>query len=81
MRAFTSSEMMQLYRFTKSLMLTGGAILLGYGTWWLASPLILHVTTDTLWLFGIFPIYVGAMLILIAIAMKEDWFTNARRYW
>ena len=80
MRAFTSNEMILLYRFTKTAMIAGGVILLGYGAWWLASPFVFH-TSDSLYLFGIFPVYVGAMVILIALAMKEDWFTNARRYW
>ena len=80
MRALTSSEMILLYRFTKSTMIVGGAILLGYGAWWLSGPIIYHIGSP-LYLFGIFPMYVGAMVILIALAMKEDWFTNARRYW
>jgi uncharacterized membrane protein HdeD (DUF308 family) len=80
MRALTSSEMALLYKFTKATMIVGGVILLGYGAWWLSSPIIYH-TNAPLYIFGIFPIYVGAMVILIALAMKEDWFTNARRYW
>ena len=81
LRAFTLSEMIFLYKFTKGAMIGGGFALLGYGAWWLASPFLLHLTNDPLWLFGILPTYVGAMFILIALAMKEDWFTNARRYW
>jgi uncharacterized membrane protein HdeD (DUF308 family) len=69
-----------LYKFTKSSMIVAGFILLAYGTWWLSFPIIRHDITP-LYLFGIFPIYVGAMIILIALAMKQDWFTNARRYW
>ena len=80
MRALTSDEMTLLYRFTKTAMFVGGAILLGYGVWWLSSPIIFH-TSNPIYLFGIFPLYVGVMIILIALAMKEDWFTNARRYW
>jgi uncharacterized membrane protein HdeD (DUF308 family) len=80
MRALTSNEMILLYRFTKTAMFAGGVILLGYGGWWLSSPFVFH-TNSPIYLFGIFPVYVGAMVILIALAMKEDWFTNARRYW
>ncbi|MDH2901272.1 MAG: hypothetical protein PXY39_09895 [archaeon] len=81
MKALTSSEMILLYKFTRSAMLAGGLILLGYGAWWLSIPFIYHASNTPLYLFGIFPIYVGSMIILIALAMKEDWFTNARRYW
>jgi len=72
--------MANLYKLAKSSMIVGGLGLLAYGLWDLLSP-IFSRTYSSLYLFGIFPIYVGAMLILIAIAMKEDWFTNARRYW
>jgi hypothetical protein len=81
MRAFTSNEMILLYKFTKTATIVGGMVLVGYGIWWLLQPLLFHLSVDPLWLFGIFPVYVGSMCILIAIAMKEDWFTNARRYW
>ncbi len=80
MRALTPSEMVLLFKFTRSAMIAGGVILLGYGAWWLTSPFI-YRTDSPLYLFGIFPLYVGAMIILISLAMKEDWFTNARRYW
>ena len=80
LRAFTTREMTALYQLTRTFMFGGGLALVGYGSWRLANPLILHVS-DPLWLFGIFPAYVGAMLILISLAMKEDWFTNTRRYW
>lgn len=66
-----------LYRLTKSGFIIGGIILIVYGSWDFFQP----VVGGQLSLFGIFPIYVGAMLILVAAAMKEDWFTNARRYW
>lgn len=71
---------MLLYKFARAGMIAGGLFLLGYGSWWLVSPILLHYS-NPLYLFGIFPVYVGAMLILIALAMREDWFTNARRYW
>jgi hypothetical protein len=81
LRVLTSAEMVLLYKFTKGSMFAIGLGLLGYGIWWLASPFILDIPGGSLWFFGIFPIYVGAMIILIAFAMKEDWFTNARKYW
>jgi uncharacterized membrane protein HdeD (DUF308 family) len=79
-RALTTSEMALLYKFAKSSMIVAGIVLLGFGSWWLLVPIIYHASAP-LYLFGIFPIYIGAMIILIALAMKEDWFTNARRYW
>jgi uncharacterized membrane protein HdeD (DUF308 family) len=79
-RALTSREMALVYKFAKISMMVGGIILLGYGVWWLSEPII-NRTGDPLYLFGIFPVYLGSMIILIALAMKEDWFTNARRYW
>ena len=80
MRALTPSEMVFLYKFTKSAMFVVGIALVGYGIWWLVDPIVFHLNSP-LWLIGIFPVYVGAMLVLIALAMKEDWFTNARKYW
>jgi uncharacterized membrane protein HdeD (DUF308 family) len=81
MKALTTTEMVMLYKFTKSSMIAGGIFLLGYGAWWLVGPILTQAASNPLWLFGIFPLYVGAMLILVALAMKADWFTNARRYW
>lgn len=81
MRILTSREMILLYKLTKTAMFLGGIVLLGDGAWWLATPYLLRIASGPLWLFGIFPMYVGSMLILVALAMKEDWFTNARRYW
>ncbi len=77
LRAFTTKEMGNLYRLTKAIFVFGGIILIAYGSWDLLQPF----ANGQISLFGIFPLYVGAMLILIAAAMKEDWFTNARRYW
>ena len=72
--------MVFLYKFTKGAMFVIGIVLVGYGIWWLVDPIVFHLKSP-LWLIGIFPVYVGAMLMLIALAMKEDWFTNARKYW
>ncbi len=80
MRAFTSSEMIMLYRVARTCFFVGGAGLLTYGAWFLVYPTVYHVN-NPLALVGILPIYIGGMLILVAAAMKEDWFTNARRYW
>ena len=80
MRAFTPREMVMLYRATRGVFILGGIVLIGYGAWYIAGPFITGAENPISW-FGVFPIYVGAMLILVAIAMKEDWFTNARRYW
>lgn len=80
MRAFTSKELGNLYRLTKGSFIVGGMILIGYGALGIAGAFAPRAGEQVSW-FGIFPIYVGAMLILFAAAMKEDWFTNARRYW
>lgn len=80
MRAFTAREMGNLYRLTKGSFIVGGMLLISYGALGLAEAFAARAGVQVSW-FGIFPVYVGAMLILFAAAMKEDWFTNARRYW
>jgi hypothetical protein len=80
MRALSTQEMVMVFRLTRSCLFAGGAGLFGFGLWYVLEPMIYNVG-NPLSSLGIFPIYVGGMLILIALAMKEDWFTNARRYW
>lgn len=80
MRAFTTKEMASLFKITRTIFVGAGLVLIGYGGWDLISPFAMGMSNPMSW-FGMFPLYVGAMLILIAAAMKEDWFTDARRYW
>jgi uncharacterized membrane protein HdeD (DUF308 family) len=80
MRSLSTKEMVLVFRVARSCFFGGGSVLLVFGAWYLASPLVYHVDNPVA-LLGIFPIYIGGMLILVAFAMKEDWFTDARRYW
>jgi hypothetical protein len=80
MRALTTREMALVYRVTRSTFFAGGSVLLAIGLWYVASPIVYHVDNPLIAL-GIFPMYIGGMLVLLGAAMKEDWFTNARRYW
>jgi len=80
MRALTTKEMTALYRVTRGCLLATGVFLLAGGLWYFATPIIFHLN-NPLTALGIFPAYIGGMLIIVGAAMKEDWFTNARRYW
>ncbi|HZW57832.1 MAG TPA: hypothetical protein VFF30_16200 [Nitrososphaerales archaeon] len=80
MKAFGRVEMRRLYRFTKATLLVFGGLLIAYGTWFFLGSLLSNPDDGAFWL-GILPIYVGSMMIIISLAMKEDWFTNARKYW
>jgi uncharacterized membrane protein YvlD (DUF360 family) len=80
MRALTSREMALVFRVTRSCFLGGGALLVVFGLWYIVTPILYHLSNPLLTI-GIFPAYIGGMLILVGAAMKEDWFTAARRYW
>ncbi len=80
MRALTSKEMALVYRVARSCFFGAGSVLCAFGIWYSVEPFFYHINNPLATL-GIFAIYIGVMLILIAMAMKEDWFTNARRYW
>ncbi|MDG6905260.1 MAG: hypothetical protein JRN20_05680 [Nitrososphaerota archaeon] len=80
MREVELKKKKALYRFTKTVLMIAGAFLLIYGCWFIISQLITVPRNPVFW-FGIFPGYVGGMMILISIAMKLEWFTNARRFW
>ncbi|HKW03936.1 MAG TPA: hypothetical protein VJN71_01435 [Nitrososphaerales archaeon] len=69
-----------MYKISKIIFIATGIILIVYGSSILTS-LFSVGTSAQVSLIGIFPIYVGGMLLIVAAAMKEDWFTNARRYW
>jgi hypothetical protein len=80
MRPLELKEKRQLYRFTKVLMVALGIALIAYGGWFFAINFIGDAHNLEYW-FGIFPAYLGSMLILVSLAMKVEWFTDARRFW
>ena len=80
MRPLELQEKKTLYRFTKSLLVVLGGFLIAYGVYTILSGLIVDPANLGLW-FGIFPAYVGSMMILMSLAMKVEWFTDARRFW
>ncbi|MHB8565778.1 MAG: hypothetical protein ACYC7D_06135 [Nitrososphaerales archaeon] len=80
MRRSLEIDMRSLYRFAKTIFASAGVAIIAYGIWFLGSPLLFSQDNPDSW-FGIFPLYLGAMMILLSLAMKEDWFTNARKYW
>jgi uncharacterized membrane protein HdeD (DUF308 family) len=71
--------MKNLFKISRLIFIAAGIILIVYGSS-ILSHLFLGANAG-ISLFGIFPVYVGGMLLIVAAAMKEDWFTNARRYW
>lgn len=73
-------NMRKLYRFAKVAVAFGGSVLVAYGLWLMTRPFFFPDVGPGFW-FGLFPLYLGAMMILVSLAMKEDWFTNARKYW
>ena len=80
MRPLELGEKKALYRFTKVLLVFSGIFLIALGGWYLAGGFIGSGHTADFW-FGIFPAYIGVMMILISLAMRIEWFTDARRFW
>ncbi|MDA4129928.1 MAG: hypothetical protein OK457_04080 [Thaumarchaeota archaeon] len=80
MRPLEPREKTQLYKFTKTILIFLGAFLIIYGGWSIGAGLVQNPHDSQYW-FGIFPAYVGAMMILISFAMRIEWFTDARRFW
>jgi len=80
MPSFGRREMQRLYRFTRATLVAAGVFLAAYGAWFFADTFLMDPKDAGFWL-GILPIYIGCMMILVSLAMKEDWFTNARKYW
>jgi hypothetical protein len=80
MRPLELKEKRQLYKFTKVLVIVLGVSLIAYGGWFFAINLFQDPSNLQYW-FGIFPAYLGSMLILVSLAMKVEWFTDARRFW
>ena len=80
MPLFGQIEMRRLYRFTRATLVVAGVFLAVYGAWFLVDTFLADPENAGYWL-GVLPIYIGCMMILLSFAMKEDWFTNARKYW
>lgn len=80
MRPLELSEKKTLYKFTKAVLIILGLLLLALGAWYLANGLLGAERDPEFW-FGIFPAYIGVMMILISLAMRIEWFTDARRFW
>ena len=80
MRPLELGEKKALYRFTKTVLVITGAFLLVLGGWYLVGGLLGTEPAPQFW-FGIFPAYIGMMMILISLAMRVEWFTDARRFW
>jgi hypothetical protein len=80
LRPLELGEKRALYRFTKVVLVTAGAFLLLFGGWYLFGGALGAERDPEFW-FGIFPIYVGVMMILISLAMRIEWFTDTRSFW
>jgi uncharacterized membrane protein YhdT len=80
LRPLELAEKKALYRLTKTVLVVLGLLLIAYGAWFLLSGMFYDPHDVDLW-FGIFPVYLGAMMILISLAMKIEWFTDARKFW
>ena len=80
MRALELNKKKALYSFTKVVLAIVGVALVISGCWYLVSQYLVAPNNPEFW-FGLFPAYIGAMMILISIAMKLEWFTDARRFW
>jgi hypothetical protein len=80
LRPLEMGEKRALYRFTKFVLVISGVFLIGLGAWYLAGGFLGIEHTSEFWI-GIFPAYVGVMMILISLAMRIEWFTDARRFW
>ena len=80
MRALELRKKKALYSFTKVVLVVVGVVLVVSGCWYLVSQYLEAPNNPEFW-FGLFPAYIGAMMILISIAMKLEWFTDARRFW
>jgi len=80
LRPFGPAEMRRVYRFTRLTFVLAGLFLDTYGAWFFVTMFLSQRNEESYWL-GLLPIYIGAMMILVSLAMKEDWFTNARKYW
>ncbi len=80
MRPLEPDEKKALYKFTKTVLMIAGAFLAIYGAYLIITGLFFNGGGQQS-LFGIFPAYMGSMMILVSLAMQIEWFTDARRFW
>ncbi len=80
MRPLELREKKALYKFSKILLTIFGFFLILYGGWYFISQFLASPHDMQFW-FGIFPMYIGSMMLLISVAMKVEWFTDMRRFW
>jgi hypothetical protein len=80
LRPLELNEKKVLYKFTKTVLIIAGAFLVGYGAYLMINGLVLDPSNQQ-YLFGLFPAYIGGMMILLSLAMRIEWFTDARRFW
>lgn len=80
MRPLSEREKIRIYNFTKMMLLIVGIALIAYGVWFFISEYIAAPDEPIFW-FGLLPAYIGSMMILVSVAMRLEWFTDARRFW
>jgi len=80
LRPLELGEKETLYKFSKTILILAGVSLIVYGGWYAIDGLLQNPHGAQFW-FGIFPAYIGSMMILISLAMRIEWFTDARRFW
>jgi hypothetical protein len=80
LRPLKDNEKRALYNLTKAALLVVGLGMTAYGLWFFVSQYLKSPGNSDYW-FGIFPAYLGSMMVLISFAMKLEWFTDARRFW
>ncbi|MDG6905702.1 MAG: hypothetical protein JRN20_07960 [Nitrososphaerota archaeon] len=80
MRPLEQREKESIYKFSKGTLFAAGIFLVAFGCWYFVAQLIAEPQNLGYW-FGVFPAYLGAMMILFGFAMKLEWFTDARRFW
>ena len=80
MRPLEQHEKESIYKFSKGTLFATGAFLIAFGVWYFVTSLISDPHNSQYW-FGIFPAYLGSMMVLFGFAMKLEWFTDARSFW
>jgi hypothetical protein len=73
-------EKVILYRITKSVLIVSGVLLILLGGYYLSFGVLGAGRSPQFW-FGLLPAYMGTMMILLSLAMRIEWFTDARRFW
>ncbi|MCL4518230.1 MAG: hypothetical protein M1587_03440 [Thaumarchaeota archaeon] len=80
MRPLEQREKESIYKFSKGTLFAAGVFLIAFGAWYFVTYLISDPHNPQYW-FGIFPAYLGSMMVLFGFAMKLEWFTDARSFW